>query len=52
MKGDHTCRFVIEVPTGLSREQKQKLAEFNDMLSDRNYSKRSLFMQRVKNLFK
>ena len=52
MKGDHTCRFSIEVPTGLNRDQKQKLADFNATLTDRNYSKSSAFMQKIKNLFK
>ena len=52
MKGDHTCRFAIEVPTGLTRDQKQKLADFNATLTERNYSKSSAFMQKIKNLFK
>lgn len=52
MKGDHTLRFYIEVPTGLSREQKQLLMQFNNTLTDRNYTKRSQFFQKIKNIFK
>jgi molecular chaperone DnaJ len=52
MRGDHVVKFVLEVPTGLSREQKQLLKQFNDTLTDRNYAKRSQFFQKLKNLFK
>lgn len=52
MKGDHVVKFVLEVPTGLSREQKQLLKQFNDTLTDRNYAKSSQFFQKLKNLFK
>ena len=52
MKGDHTLKFYIEVPTGLTREQKQLLTQFNNTLTDRNYTKRSQFFQKIKNLFK
>ncbi len=52
IKGDHTIRFYIEVPTGLNREQKQLLIQFNNTLTDRNYTKRSQFFQKFKNLFK
>ena len=52
MKGDHTLKFYIEVPTGLSREQKQLLTQFNNTLTDRNYTKRSQFFQKIKNIFK
>lgn len=52
MKGDHVVKFVLEVPTGLSREQKQLLKQFNDTLTDRNYMRSSQFFQKIKNLFK
>ncbi len=51
IKGDHICKFVIEVPTGLTKQQKDKLKDFNDTLTDRNYSKVSKFMQKLKNKF-
>ena len=52
MKGDHVVKFVLEVPTGLSREQKQLIKQFNDTLTERNYMKSSQFFQKIKNLFK
>jgi molecular chaperone DnaJ len=52
MKGDHVVKFVLEVPTGLNREQKQLLTQFNNTLTDRNYAKRSQFFQKIKNIFK
>ena len=52
MKGDHVVKLVLEVPTGLSREQKQLLKQFNDTLTDRNYAKSSQFFQKIKNIFK
>lgn len=52
MRGDHVVKFVLEVPTGLNREQKQLLNQFNNTLTDRNYAKRSLFFQKLKNIFK
>ena len=52
MKGDHVVKFVLEVPTGLSREQKQLLTQFNNTLTERNYLKSSQFFQRIKNLFR
>ena len=51
IKGDHICRFIIEVPTGLTKQQKDKLKDFNATLTDRNYSKVSKFMQKFKNKF-
>ena len=52
MKGDHIIKFYIEVPTGLTRDQKALLTQFNNTLTDRNYTKRSQFFQKFKNLFK
>ncbi len=51
-KEKYTLKFVLEVPTGLSREQKQLLKQFNDTLTDRNYMRSSQFFQKIKNLFK
>ncbi len=52
IKGDHVVKFVLEVPTGLSREQKQLLTQFNNTLTERNYARSSQFFQKIKNLFK
>jgi molecular chaperone DnaJ len=50
-RGDHTCRFVIEVPTRLTEDQKRKLKEFEATLTDRNYVKRSGFFSKIKGVF-
>ena len=43
MRGNHTVRFVVEVPTRLNEQQKAKLREFEAGLSDKNYTKRKSF---------
>lgn len=43
MRGNHTVRFVVEVPTRLNESQKAKLREFEASLSDKNYDKRRGF---------
>lgn len=43
MRGSHTVRFVVEVPTRLNEAQKNKLREFEASLSDKNYDKRRGF---------
>ena len=52
IRGDHTCKFVVEIPTMMNEDQKRKLKEFDSSLTDRNYSKSSSFFQKVKNFFK
>ena len=51
VRGDHTCRFVLEVPSHLNEQQRDLLQTFDNSLSDRNYQKRSNFFQKVKDLF-
>ncbi|SCW30865.1 molecular chaperone DnaJ [Ruminococcaceae bacterium YRB3002] len=43
MRGAHTVRFVVEVPTRLNDLQKQKLKEFESILSEKNYAKKKTF---------
>lgn len=50
-RGDHTCRFVMEVPTHLTDLQKEQLRKFDVMLTDRNYQKREGFFKKVKDIF-
>lgn len=50
--GDHYVRVNIEVPKNLTKEQKVKLKEFEQSLSDKNYAKRSTFFDKLKNKFK
>lgn len=52
MRGDHVCKFTIEIPTRLSESQKLKLREFEATLTERNYEKRSGFFKKVKDIFK
>ena len=52
IRGTHTVRFDVEVPTRLSDSQKAKLKEFESTLSEKNYVKRNGFFQKIKNAFK
>ena len=52
MRGDHTCKFIVEIPTMMNESQKNKLRDFEGLLTDKNYSKKSGFFQKVKNFFK
>ncbi len=51
MRGDHTCRFVMEVPSHLSDQQKEMLRSFDATLTERNYQKRTGFFKKVKDIF-
>jgi len=51
VRGDHTCRFILEVPTHLNEQQKSKLKEFDTILTDRNYIKRDGFFKNMKDIF-
>ncbi|MBN1892469.1 MAG: molecular chaperone DnaJ, partial [Clostridiales bacterium] len=50
-RGDHICRFVLEVPTNLSEDQKETLRKFENTLTDKNYQKRNSFFGKLKDLF-
>ncbi len=49
--GDHYVRVNIEVPKNLTKDQKQKLKDFEQSLSDNNYAKRSSFFDKLKSKF-
>jgi len=51
MRGDHTVRFVMEVPTHLNEQQKEQLRQFESTMTDRNYAKREGFFKKVKDIF-
>ena len=51
-RGDHTVRFIIEIPIRLTEDQKSKLRAFDSSLSEKNYSKRNTFMEKVKRFFR
>ena len=50
-KGDQYVIIAVEVPKDLSREQKQKLKEFEEVCTDKNYDKKKSFFDKVKDLF-
>ncbi|MBR2751485.1 MAG: molecular chaperone DnaJ [Clostridiales bacterium] len=51
VRGDHTVRFIIEVPVKLTDDQKNKLRSFDSTLTEKNYQKRGSFFDRVKSMF-
>ena len=51
-KGDQHVRIVVEIPKNLTEEQKSILKQFDSTASDKNYSKRRSFFDKVKNTFK
>ena len=53
--GDHYVRISVEVPRNLTREQKEKLREFEASLNEKNYAKRNSFrdkLEKIKDIFK
>ena len=52
LRGDHTIRFVVEIPTKLSEEQKKMLRSFEQSLTDKNYAKKNSFFENLKKIFR
>ncbi len=53
--GDHYVRINVEVPRNLTREQKEKLREFERSLNEKNYAKKNIFkekLDKLKDIFK
>ena len=50
-KGDQFVKIVIEVPKNLNTKQKELIKEFDSASTDKNYSKRKTFKQKLKDLF-
>ena len=50
-RGEQYVRVNIEVPTTLTAKQKDALREFDKLTTDRNYSKRKSFREKLKDLF-
>ncbi len=50
-RGDQYVRVAIEVPKGLTRSQKEKLREFEQSLSEKNYHKRQGFFEKLREAF-
>ena len=51
-RGDLFARVMVEVPTRLNVEQRQKLQEFADLCGDENTPLRKSFFERAKEFFK
>lgn len=49
--GDQVLNFTVEIPKGLSSDQKKKLKEFEEKASDSNYKIRKGFYDKVKKQF-
>ncbi len=50
-RGDQYVKITVEVPKDLSKAQKEKLKEFDNVTDDKNYNKRKSFMDKVKDFF-
>ncbi len=51
-RGDLLARMIVEVPTRLNTEQKQKLKEFADLMGEENTPLRKSFFDRAKDFFR
>src|SRR5207253_9778512 len=51
-RGDLLARLLVEVPTRLNSEQRQKLEEFSALCGDENTPLRKSFFDRAKDLFR
>ena len=51
-RGDQYVTVVVEVPKGLTREQKAKLREFEESLTEKQSPKKKSFGDRLKDMFK
>ncbi len=51
-KGDQYVKINVEIPKDLTKEQKQKLKEFDSVATEKNYKKRKSFFEKAKEFFK
>ncbi len=49
-RGDQYVTVVVEVPKGLTKQQKELLKAFDDSVSDDKYNKRSKFFERIRSV--
>lgn len=49
--GDHHVRAIVEVPTRLSRQLREKLEEFSALANDESYPQRKSFLDKAKRFF-
>jgi len=50
-RGDEHVRVIVEVPTSLSRAQREKLEEFAALPHEESYPRLKSFLEKAKNLF-
>ena len=50
-KGDQYVKIVVEVPRDLSKAQKEKLKEFDNVTDDKNYKRQKSFFDKIKDFF-
>ena len=50
-RGDQFVKITVEVPKNLTKEQKEKLQEFEKISQDKNYKKRRTFADKLKDIF-
>ena len=50
-RGDQYVKIYVEVPKNLTKKQKDLLKEFEDSLTDKNYTKRQSFFEKLKAKF-
>ncbi len=50
-KGDQYVKVVIEIPKNLSSKQKELIKELSGSTTDKNYSKRKSFKDKIKKMF-
>lgn len=50
-RGDQYIKIYVEVPKNLTKKQKDLLREFEDSLTDKNYTKRQSFFDKIKAKF-
>jgi molecular chaperone DnaJ len=51
-RGDHYVKVNVEIPKGLTKEQKELLQKFDDSLEGKNYKRRASFFDKLKDKFK
>lgn len=51
-RGDHYVKVNVEIPKGLTKEQKELLRKFDESLENKNYKKRGTFFDKLKEKFK
>lgn len=51
-RGDQYVKVYVEVPSNLSRKQKEALKAFEETLDEKNYQKRKTFFDKIKEAFK